>query len=243
MKAGPKVSVVVAVFNAGKSIRRTLESILSQSYDNKELLVIDGGSTDDTLEQIANFRDRIDCLVSERDKGIADAYNKGIRAASGDWIYFLNADDLFSSETTLADVFGSGDVAEDLIVGKVVSDRGRVFDGRFNWKLLIRNQVHHQAIFYRSKFLKSTPYNSQYRRYGHDHEHNILIWLKSVPARYIDKEIALWGSGGISDSANWKDYREEFSVRRNTLGLLGFPFNIFTLGRYAGKRLSALVRR
>ena len=242
MATAPKISIVVAVYNAQKSIRRTVESILAQDYANKELLIIDGGSTDDTLSQVADLRSEIDYLVSEKDEGIADAYNKGIRAASGEWIYFLNADDVFCTDHILSEVFAIGEVVEDLLVGRVVSDRGRVFDGRFDWKLLVRNQVHHQAIFYRSRFLKATPYNTQYRRYGHDHEHNILIWLKGVSVRYLAKNIAIWRSGGISDSAKWRDYREEFSVRRNTLGAIAFPFNLFTMGRFVGKQLLARVR-
>ena len=237
--AAPLVSIVVAVFNAETSVRKTLTSILSQRFEQYELIVIDGKSTDGTWDAIEVFSPKISYKISEVDRGIADAYNKGIAAAKGEWIYFLNADDVFARDDVLSNIFVEGRIRPetDVVAGSVVSEDGRVFDGRFNWRLLIRNQVHHQAIFYRSRFLRSLPYNPDYRSYGHDHEHNLLIWRRHVPVEYRNVVVALWARGGISDKANWKQYREEFKVRRNAVGALAYPFNIFSLLRFIGKRL------
>jgi hypothetical protein len=97
--------------------------------------------------------------------------------------------------------------------------------------------VHHQAIFYRARFLRAFPYNADYRSYGHDHEHNIFIWRRHERVEYVEKTIAVWARGGISDKASWRQYREEFRVRQNSVGALGYPFNIFSLIRFVGKRL------
>lgn len=92
-----KISIVTVVYNGEKTIRDTIESVLNQDYPSIEFLVIDGGSTDKTREIIASYGEKIDHFVSEPDKGIYDAMNKGIQLAQGEVIGFLNADDLFYS--------------------------------------------------------------------------------------------------------------------------------------------------
>jgi glycosyltransferase involved in cell wall biosynthesis len=230
---------VIAIYNAESSIRKTLLSALEQTYEKVEIIVIDGKSVDGTWRIIEEFSESIAFKISEKDRGIADAYNKGITAAKGEWIYFLNADDVFADKNVLSTVFSDRQIRPEtnIIAGSVLSTDGRLFDGRFDWRLLIRNQVHHQAIFYRSRFLKHFPYNVDYRSYGHDHEHNIHVWRRREPVEYLGIVVAIWARGGISDKANWKQYREEFRVRRNSVGAYGWPFNIFTVLRFGAKRL------
>ena len=100
-----KVSIITVVYNDVKNIRSTIESYLSQSYDNKEYIIIDGGSNDGTMDIVNLYRDRIDVVVSEPDKGIYDAMNKGIKRATGNWIGILNSGDTFVSTDTLKTVF------------------------------------------------------------------------------------------------------------------------------------------
>jgi glycosyltransferase involved in cell wall biosynthesis len=235
-KDQPKVSVIIATFNVETSLNKTIDSVLSQSYPNIEIIVIDGGSSDGTVPIVQDYGNSIKYFISEPDKGIADAYNKGILASSGKWLYFLNSDDVFVNSNTVYSInlLGKDDL---VLVGRVVSDTERVFKGRFNWILLVKNTVHHQAIFYRSDFLKLFPYNSEYVRYGHDHEHNLMIWKMGIKTRYIKQDVAIWASGGISDNANWNDYKEEFRVRRNVFGRISFLFNMFTILRFVIKKI------
>lgn len=93
-----KVSVITACFNSEKTIEDTILSVLHQTYKNIEYIIIDGASADNTLGIIQKYRDRIACVVSEKDKGIYDAMNKGIRRASGDIIALLNSDDFYKDE-------------------------------------------------------------------------------------------------------------------------------------------------
>lgn len=232
----PLVTIVVATMNADAGLRRTLASIAAQDYPAMEVVVVDGGSTDGTAQAVQTSPAAISRFISEPDRGVADAYNKGIAVASGDWIYFLNADDEFHAPHVLRDVMVSTDAAPDLIIGKVEADTGRIFDGRLGWPLCIRNTVHHQGMFYRRSFLAARPFNITYRRYGHDHEHNLRLWREGAGVRYIDTIVARWATGGISDDARWKDYREEFKVRRNTIGALAPLFDVFTPLRYVVKR-------
>ena len=92
----PKISVVVAVRNAATTLRKTLLSLFAQSYANVEVILVDGASDDDTMTIVNEYQDQIDLVISEPDSGIADAWNKGVRNATGSWITFLNAGDLLS---------------------------------------------------------------------------------------------------------------------------------------------------
>lgn len=97
----PKITVITACFNSAGTIRRTLESVVNQTYPNIEYIVVDGGSNDGTLEIIEEFKPSIHRLVSEGDGGVYDAMNKGISLATGCWIHLLNSDDFYVDSNTL----------------------------------------------------------------------------------------------------------------------------------------------
>lgn len=101
----PKITIVTVVYNSEKFIRKTIQSVLVQNYPNIEYLIIDGKSTDKTLDIIKDFSDPRFSFVSEKDKGVYDAMNKGIDKANGDWIIFMNAGDYFYSENAISSVF------------------------------------------------------------------------------------------------------------------------------------------
>lgn len=105
-----KVSVVTVVYNAVSIIEETIKSVLDQTYSNLEYIVIDGGSTDGTVELIRKYENQLSIFVSEPDKGIYDAMNKGIDKATGNWINFMNAGDHFYTSTAIAEIF---DTQED----------------------------------------------------------------------------------------------------------------------------------
>ena len=93
----PKISIVTVCYNSKSHLEEAIKSVIGQSYPNKEYIVIDGGSTDGTLDIINKYRDKIDYFVSEKDNGISDAFNKGIKVATGDIIGICNADDQLAS--------------------------------------------------------------------------------------------------------------------------------------------------
>ena len=90
----PVISIITVVFNNVKHIQKTLNSIYKQKYKNYELIIIDGGSTDGTLKIIKKNSSKIDCWVSDKDNGIYDAFNKGLKLATGDYVGFVNSDDI-----------------------------------------------------------------------------------------------------------------------------------------------------
>ncbi len=156
----PFVSIITVVYNGGGALRSTLESAFVQAYKDYELIIIDGASTDDTIQNLVAFDDQIDYWVSEPDRGIYDAMNKGIKAATGEWIYFLNSGDSFVSQNVLmqaAEVLKQSNA--EILAGYVrVLSKGKV-TGRFPLNIsktnsarqLFQSRFCHQALFVRKQ--------------------------------------------------------------------------------------------
>lgn len=111
----PLVSVVTVCYNAVTTIENTILSVLKQSYENIEYIIVDGGSKDGTIDIINKYKNRLAVFISEKDNGIYDAMNKGIKAATGEWIIFRNSGDYFASENVVSEMFADK-VDDDVIV-------------------------------------------------------------------------------------------------------------------------------
>lgn len=124
-----KISVITVVYNDAKNIRQTMESFFSQTWEDKELIVIDGGSTDGTVDIIKEYSDRLGYWCSEKDKGVYDAMNKGMKHAKGDWVNILNCGDYYFSDHSLADAIRNCDAENaDIIYGdSMMLRKGHVF--------------------------------------------------------------------------------------------------------------------
>jgi len=202
----PLISVISPTFNSGEKIAATVASVLSQRKDLYEYLVIDGGSTDDTL---AHLRVQGPALryLSEPDEGIYDAMNKGVRLTSGTFLYFLGAGDrllpgvLEAVAAEIRKLPGQGRTARPtLLYGNVnLSHESRPYDGRFDRFKLFRRNICHQAIFYqRSVFERLGFYNTKYRLLA-DWEFNIRCFNdRGIRKRYIPLRIADYEGGGES---------------------------------------------
>lgn len=163
-----KISVVTVVYNAVSIIEETIKSVLAQTYANLEYIVIDGGSTDGTIDVIRKYEDKISLTISEPDKGIYDAMNKGIDKATGGWINFMNAGDHFYSPSVVADIF---DVREE-DYSKYATIYG---DAEYRLKSFsyIRQGYEcdrdhfmpfsHQAAFARADIAKKNKFNLKYK--------------------------------------------------------------------------------
>lgn len=121
-----KVSIITIAFNSAETIETTIQSVLSQDYPNIEYIVVDGASTDQTLAIVNRYRDQIATIVSEPDKGIYDAMNKGVRKATGDVIGILNSDDFYADQSVITDVvktFQASPSADALYADLIYVDR------------------------------------------------------------------------------------------------------------------------
>jgi len=123
--ANLKISVITVCFNSLEILKKTMQSVETQTYTNIEYIVIDGNSTDGTPEYLKNYNGKLTKYVSESDKGIYDAMNKGVNMSEGDYVIFLNAGDLFAENLTLEKIFDGKTYDSDVIYGDVIKN-GRV---------------------------------------------------------------------------------------------------------------------
>lgn len=169
----PKFSVITVTYNAAAVLEDTIQSVISQTYHHVEYIIVDGGSTDGTLDIIGHYRDRIATVVSEPDKGLYDAMNKGMHLATGDYLCFLNAGDSFHEDDTLQSIAHSltGSALPDVIYGQtaLVDNEGHFVrmrrlsaPERLDWKSFRQGMlVCHQAFF--AKRTLAEPYDLRYR--------------------------------------------------------------------------------
>ena len=171
----PTFSIITVTYNAGKVLEDTIQSVISQTYRNVEYIIVDGGSKDNTLEIIDKYSKHISKMVSEPDKGLYDAMNKGIRMATGDYLCFLNAGDKFHEKETLRQIAETLKDKElpDVIYGEtaIVDETGKFLHmrrlstpERLNWKSFKQGMlVCHQAFLAKRELALKYPYDMQYR--------------------------------------------------------------------------------
>ncbi len=213
----PLLSVVTVTFNAGKCLEKTIRSVLEQSYPQVEYLIIDGGSTDNTMEIVARYRDRIAYVVSEKDNGIYDGMNKGILAAKGDYVIMMNADDAFSDSQVLADVarFIEENPKSDVVFGKAREEREYgFFIVEPDLKSITRKMsISHQAIFVRTSLLREHLFVVEHR-YAADFEQISGLYLEGCRFAYIDRCIAdIVLDGGFTFKNHIASVNELYDIR------------------------------
>jgi glycosyltransferase involved in cell wall biosynthesis len=142
----PLITIITIVYNGEKYLEETIQSVINQTYDNVEYIIIDGGSTDGTVDIIRKYEHAIDYWVSEKDHGIYDAMNKGIFLATGEWINFMNAGDLFYNQKVLDKIFTKPQMLQDIDL--IYSDT--LLDGKTMLTCNIKTDVIiHQSLIYK----------------------------------------------------------------------------------------------
>jgi len=171
---------------------------MKQNFERIEHLIVDGGSSDGTLDLVSSYPHLK--LLRGPDGGIFDAMNKGIAASSGDWVYFLGADDYFVDENVLRDLLPAFDDSFDVIYGDVVSSRfGGRYDGPFDAIKIRKKNICHQAIFFRRHvFERIGVFDMTYKSHA-DWDHNMRWFLNdNISRKYVDRVIAVYADGGFS---------------------------------------------
>ena len=216
-----KISVVTVVLNAVQCIERCVSSVVGQTYDGVEYLVLDGGSTDGTLDVLERYRDRIDHLVSEPDRGLYHAMNKGIHAATGDYVYFLNSDDYFCDQGVVADVAAAirRNPKADLIYGDVLMRSGDQLVRKPQVPVLTRESLCrkgfcHQALFARRELLARTGGFSEQYRIVADGDWLARALAAGATGLHLERDIAVFALDGLSGSCNWREEKRR-SLRAN----------------------------
>lgn len=200
-----KLSVVTVCYNSVDTIEETMLSVLNQTYPDIEYIIIDGGSTDGTVEIIKKYADRLAYWVSEPDKGIYDAMNKGISVATGDYINFMNSGDRFFDNEVITDVFSDKTINEyEIIYGDAVFQypQKNIYRKPLDLSELVKhNCLFHQSMFIRTKRLKDMPYDISFK-IAADYKFSYLQFKQGASFKYVPKPISYFeGTSGISSNA------------------------------------------
>lgn len=218
-----KVTVITVVYNDVVHIEETIKSVLSQAYKNIEYIIIDGASTDGTLEICKRYEDKIAKIISEPDLGIYNAMNKGVNLASGKWVFFLNSGDLFYDENVLSDVFQS-EFDADIVYGKAMTSDGQLcyYPKKISFLMFVlERMVCHQAIFAKIDSFENNNFDENYRIIAD------RVWLyKCYKAhmRFHRKNIIIskYDTNGISSNKNKFDIESLRFLRSLSLLLYWF---------------------
>ena len=217
----PLITVITPVLNNEKYLQECFDSLHTQNYKNYEHIVIDGGSRDETIKIIKDNEDKIDFWVSEKDKGIYDAFNKGMKSSKGDIICFLNSDDLYYSEKTLDYVVEAfnNNTSLDFIFGPVKKHWG-LLHGYKPWKIHFTwgfYSSHSTGFFIKSDSAKKVGFYNLKYKYSSDYDFFFRMIVKeNMKGVGIskDKIFGIFRRGGFSSKINFiEHFKEEISIR------------------------------
>jgi len=226
-RPNPRFSVITVTYNAEKVLEKTLQSVISQTYKEWEYIIIDGASKDSTLSIAENYKEQITKIISEPDKGLYDAMNKGITAASGDYVCFLNAGDVFHSEDTLQRIVESNkaDTLPDIIYGEtaIVNEQREFLHMRrlktpekLTWKSFKQGMlVCHQAFF--AKRTIAEPFDLSYR-FSADFDWCIRVMKKASTLHNTRITVIDYLDEGLTTQNHKASLKERFRIMAKHYG-------------------------
>lgn len=209
------LSIICPTYNSVSTIRTLIDSVMSQTCDAYELIIVDGGSSDGTLELILEYGDRIR-YISEPDKGIYDAMNKGIDMAIGEWLYFIGADDSLYSCDAIEKILPLLCERTDVLMCDIISPQLGRCSSLYSLKTYFTNTIHHQGVIYSRKVFETHRYDTSLRIVA-DYDMNLYIRRNGFIIRYSDVIFANHAPTGISGRPHLANYREEIAVRNRYL--------------------------
>ena len=219
-----KVSIITACYNRVSTIRETIESVLSQSYDNIEYIVVDGASTDGTLDIIYEFRDKISCIVSELDNGMYDAINKGIMLASGDVVGLVHSDDYLYDSHVISDIvekfeesnadfiYGDGVFVDPNNTDKII--RNWVSGNYHQWKVKLGwLPLHPTCYVRRNVMMKLGLYDESYKIAADTELLVRYMYEFRLKTSYLKRRIVRMRMGGLSTDSHRRKLMWDEDIR------------------------------
>ena len=210
----PRISIITITYNSERTVEETIKSVVSQNYPNIEYLIIDGGSKDKTLDIVEKYRDKISFVISEPDKGISDAFNKGIRYSTGEIIGIINSDDLLMPDALQA-IAEAYDQSVDVYRGNLIiwnSDTGNKVISIPAVEFPIYS-FGKPSICHPSTFVAKDAYD-RYGTYRVDFKNlmdvDLLMKFYKAKAKFkhVNKELAVFRLGGVTSNPFWKKLGE-----------------------------------
>jgi glycosyltransferase involved in cell wall biosynthesis len=227
----PILSIITIVYNNVRDIERTLLSVLNQSYAHIEYIVVDGESSDGTLEIIQRYQDGLSKVLSEKDAGIYDAMNKGLALANGDYVLFMNSGDELYAPDTVENVFATAPNI-DIYYGETemyneawqsIGKRRHSVPEKFTWKSFrFGMTISHQAIYIRRSLTE--PYDRKYQLSA-DIDWILTAAKKAKTSVKVSGYVAKYLVGGMSKKRHQQSLKERFSIFTKHYGLLPNLFN------------------
>ena len=248
-KNKPLISIITVVFNGEKHLEEAIQTVINQTYDNVEYIIIDGGSTDKTIDIIKKYEDKIDYWISEKDKGISDAFNKGIKVSRGDYINFQGDGDGFYSSDSLEKVFQNINPYEDIFVSAMIQRispegeelyRSKYVENFDKKSLLFKMSMPHQGLL---------THKSYFERYGlfdinntfcMDYEHLLRAYHQFPKVVTKDIIVAKWRADGLGNGRTLEIFKEYDKIKRDNKIANNFVLSIvkyWTLFKYYVKKL------
>jgi len=226
MNGRPKISIITVVYNAESLIEKTILSVIRQTCKSIEFIIVDGASTDNTLQITKKYQPNINRIISEKDNGIYDAMNKGLKAATGDYVLFLNAGDELFDNSTLDTVFSNnknadiyyGNTAVINSNGEILADRRLSPPASLTWKSLKYGMcVSHQSFI--AKRLLCDFYNTNYA-VAADIDWVINTLKQADVVVNTNTYISKFLEGGTSNKRRTKALRERFVIMKKHYGII-----------------------
>lgn len=195
-----KISVITVCFNAASNIGTTIQSVINQSYSNLEYIIIDGGSTDGTVDIIKKYKANIKYFISEPDHGIFDAMNKSLEIATGDWVNFMNAGDVYANSHVIENVFKQN-IEENtgIIFGSTLTFKGKMKMTPFIYvNSRYKNMgICHQSMFVRMDLAKKFRFDLNFKLTA---DYNMAMKIYQAGYKLVEKQfpIAIFDLNGYS---------------------------------------------
>lgn len=247
-----KFSIVTVCFNEEKGITKTIESVLAQEFKDYEYIIIDGGSEDSTFDIIKSYQDRFANIgvdynvISESDRGIYDAMNKGINKANSEWILFLNAGDSFKNKEVLTLVNNETFTTAEIIYGYTIFRNDDFF--RYAMPMPIEHiklglPFCHQSVFVKTQLMKKVPFDTSYK-IAADYDFFLRSYLNNLSFKCIDVCVSIFSFGGISSAHKYCFLMGlEYIKIRYKYGIISFPLYITLRLNLFFKKVLSKVKR
>lgn len=228
-----KYSIITINYNNHDGLRKTIESVINQSYKDFEYIVIDGGSTDGSKEVIEEYTNHIDYWVSEPDKGIYNAMNKGINVAHGDYLNFMNSGDCFYNNNVLSDTLPY--LTADIVYGRLFyfnhKERSVYLKGSPNMLHFYDNTLNHQSSFISRKLFADSLFDESYKIVSDWKFFIESLVFKNCSFVTMPVKVGLFEGDGISETNRTLDAKERNEVLENMFP----PRVIEAFERFKGK--------
>ncbi len=232
----PKISIITVVFNGANTLEATIKSIINQTYTNIEYIIIDGSSNDGTLDIIKKFDAKISKWISEPDKGIYDAMNKGIHISTGDYVWFMNSGDEIANSKVLeniillnldSDIYFGDTIMIDSY-GNEIGNRRLTPPEKLNWKSFKRGMlVSHQSFIAKKEIIQ--PYNLAYK-FSADFEWCLLAMKKAKQITNTHLILSKFLDGGITKQNIIPGLKERFKIMVKQYGIIPTCYNHIFIG-------------